>query len=74
MGKNIFGDLMYSSNFQFTYYHLSRDHVVRKNPNFQNSPYVYASPEAFMDFNNDLELKKMICKAGLLLCNMYKIF
>ena len=57
MGKNIFRDLTYSSDFQFTYYHLSRGHVVRKNPNFQNSPYVYASPDAFMHFNKNLELK-----------------
>ena len=28
--KNIFGDLTYSSDFQFTHYHLSRDHIVRK--------------------------------------------
>lgn len=41
------------------YYHLSRDHVVRKNPNFQNNLYVYASPEAFTHFNNDLDLKIM---------------
>ena len=73
MGKNIFGDLTYSSDFQFTYYHLSRDHVVRKNPNFQNNPYVYASPEAFMHFHNDLELKTMICKAGLVLCSLQDI-
>ena len=70
MGKNIFGDLTYSSDFQFTYYHLSRDNVVRKNPNFQNSLYVYASPEAFMHYNNDLALKTMICKAGLILCSL----
>ena len=70
MGKNIFGDLTYSSDFEFTYYHLSRDHPVRKNPNFQNNPYVYASPKAFVHFNNDLELKTMICKAGLVLCSL----
>ena len=34
MGKNIFGVLTYSFDFQFTYYHLSRGHVVRENPNF----------------------------------------
>ena len=56
MWKNIFGDLKYSSDFLFMYYHLSRDHVVRKNPNFQNNPCVYASHEAFTHFNNDLEL------------------
>ena len=64
MGKSIFGDLTYSSDFQFTYYHLSRDHAVRKSPNFRNNPYVYAPPKAFTHFNNDLELKAMICNAG----------
>ena len=43
MGKNIFGDLAQSSDFQFTYYHLNRDHLIRKNPNFQNNAYIYAS-------------------------------
>ena len=70
MRKNVFGDLTYSSDFQLTYYHLSRDHIVGKNPNFQNNPYVYASLEAFTHFNNDLELKAMICKAGLVLCSL----
>ena len=70
MGKNIFGDLTYSSDFQFTYYHLNRDHVVRKNSNFQNNLYLYASPEAFKHFNNDLELKIMIYKAGLVLYSL----
>ena len=70
MGENIFGDLTYSSDFQFTYYHLNRDHVVRKNSNFQNNLYLYASPEAFMHFNNDLELKIMIYKAGLVLYSL----
>ena len=50
-GKNISGDLTCSSDFQFTNYHLSRDHAVRKIRNFENNPYVYASPEAFMHFN-----------------------
>ena len=70
MGKNIFGDLTYSSGFQFMYCHKCRDYVVRKNPNFQNNPYVYTSPEAFTHFNNDLELKTMICRAGLVLCSL----
>ena len=42
-GKNISGDLTCSSDFQFTNYHLSRDHAVRKIRNFENNPYVYAS-------------------------------
>ena len=70
MGENIFGDLTYSSDFQFMYYYLSRDHVVRKNPNIQKHPYVYASPEAFMHFNTDLKLRTMICKAGFVLCSL----
>ena len=56
MEKNMFGDLTYSSGFQYMYYHLSRDHAVRKNPIFQNNPIVCASPEDFTHFNNDLEL------------------
>lgn len=68
--KNVFGYLTYSSDFQVTYYHLSRNHVVRKSPNFQNNPYVYVCPESFARFNNDLELKTMVCKSGLVLCSL----
>ena len=70
MGKNIFGDIRYLSDFQFTYYDLSRDHAVKKNTNFQNNPYVVASPEAFMHFNNELKLNAMIYKAGLVRCGL----
>ena len=67
IGKTYFGDLKDSSDFQFTYYHLSSDHVVRKNSIFDNSSYVYVSPEAFTYFNYDLKLKTVVCKAGLVL-------
>ena len=52
--KSIFGDLTYSSDFQFRYYLLSRDHIVRKNPNFHNNPFVYASTEAFTQYQGPL--------------------
>ena len=55
---------MFSSDFPFTNYYLSRDHDVIKNSNFQNNPYLCTSPKAFNNFNNDFELKTMICKAG----------
>ena len=64
MGKNRFGDLAFSYDFKFVYYCLSRYYVMVK-----NNPYVYASPEAFTYFDNDLELKTIICKAGLVLCS-----
>ena len=36
-----------NKNFQFTYYHLKRDHVGRKKTLFMNNPVVLVPPDVY---------------------------
>lgn len=53
MGSSISGHLIYNKDYQFTYYHLKRDHMARKNPLFRNNPVIFADPESFRIFMTD---------------------
>ena len=40
-GRNASGNIVYNQDFTNTYYHLSKDHILKKNPTFDG--YVYAT-------------------------------
>ena len=47
------GQPVLNKNFQFTYYHLKRDHIVRKNPLFMNNPVVFVPPDVYQILSDD---------------------
>ena len=45
MGMSITGQPIVNRDFQYTYYHLKKNHIARKNPVFAQNPVVFATPD-----------------------------
>ena len=67
IGKNQFGGFEISPDFQFTYYHLKKEHVVKKNPEFENNPIVYTTSTAYACFMKEKETVDILNKSGIIL-------
>ena len=46
MGMSITGQPLVNRDFQYTYYHLKKNHIARKNSAFAQNPVVFATPDA----------------------------
>ena len=61
-GRDASGNIVYNQDFTNTYYHLSKDHILKKNPAFDG--YVFATQALWNSLTNSHWL--MLCSAGLI--------
>ena len=45
VGMSITGQPIVNRDFQYTYYHLKKNHIARKNPVSPQNPVVFATPD-----------------------------
>ena len=59
------GQLTYSPNFQWTYYHLNIGHIAQKNPLFSTNPIVYCDMHNFAIVTNDQQNGSILEQSGI---------